>query len=68
MSRLQRIRRRRASHSSAAHERARGLAAERLDGVLSVTDDAWLNEHLEGCAGCRSVAAAYESDRVALRG
>ena len=68
MSRLQRIRRRRASHSAATHERARGLAAERLDGLLSVSDDAWLNEHLDGCAGCRSVAAAYEADRVALRG
>ena len=68
MSRLQRIRRRRAGHSSVTHERARSLAAERLDGLLSATDDAWLNEHLEGCPGCRSVAAAYEADRVALRG
>jgi hypothetical protein len=51
-----------------AHERARGLAAARLDGVLPAADDAWLGEHLDGCPGCRSVAAAYEADRVALRG
>jgi hypothetical protein len=52
----------------ATHERARRLAAERLDMVLGAGDAAWLDEHLVGCPGCRSVAAAYEADRVALRG
>jgi hypothetical protein len=68
MSRLQRLRRRRADYSTATHERARGLAAERLDGPLSATDARWLAGHLDGCEACRSVAAAYEADRAALRG
>ena len=67
MSRIQRIRRRRASHSVATHERARSLAAERIDEALAPADAAWLEEHLAGCVGCRSVAAAYEADRVLLR-
>jgi len=68
MSRVQRIRRRRAGDSSAGHQRARDLAAERLGGPLQPGDGAWLDEHLAGCAACRSVAAAYEADRAALRG
>jgi Putative zinc-finger len=68
MSRLQRLRRRRADRSSAAHERARGLVAEQLDGALAATDATWLADHLDGCEACRSVAAAYEADRAALRG
>lgn len=68
MSRVQRIRRRRASDSAAIHKRARDLAAERLDGPLQHAEGAWLDEHLFGCDTCRSVAAAYEADRAALRG
>ena len=68
MSRVHRIRRRRASDSSATHTRARGLAAERLDTALQPTDRVWLDEHLVGCDACRSVAAAYAADRAALRG
>ena len=68
MSRVQRIRRRRAGDSGAAHKRARGLAAERVDGSLQPADGGWLDEHLVGCAACRSVATAYEADRAALRG
>lgn len=68
MSRIQRIRRRRASHSTATHVRARSLAAERLLGPLAPADASWLNEHLDGCEACRAVAAAYDADRVALRG
>ena len=30
-------------------------------------DGAWLEEHLAGCDACRSVAASYEADRLALR-
>jgi hypothetical protein len=67
VSRVQRIRRRRASDSVATHERARELAARRLDAWLEPVDGVWLNEHLVGCDACRSVAAAYEADRLAFR-
>ena len=41
----------------ADHERARRLAAERLDGPTSRTHEAaWLDEHLVGCSACRAVA------------
>jgi hypothetical protein len=68
MSRVQRIRRRRAGDSTAGHRRARDLAAERLDGPLQPGDGAWLDEHLAGCDTCRTVAVAYEADQAALRG
>ena len=68
MSRLHRLRRRHASASSAAHVRARELAADRLGSPLTDDDAAWLDEHLAGCESCRAVAAAYEADRLALRG
>ena len=67
MSRVRRLRRR-AGHDAAVHERARALAAGRLDAILEPNDAAWLDEHLVGCLACRSVAAEYESDRLALRG
>ncbi len=67
MSRLHRIRRRRAADSLATHDRARGLAAERLDGPLQPTHAAWLEDHLRGCLTCRSIATSYEADRMALR-
>ena len=50
-----------------SHDRARGLAAERMDGTLAPTDEAWLTRHLEDCEGCRTVANDYESQHVALR-
>src|SRR3954470_2299059 len=68
MSRIHRLRRHRSGTSSAAHDRARGLAAERLDGPLQRADDTWLAGHLAACHACRAVARAYESDRLALRG
>jgi len=58
---------RRPDHWSSAHERARSRAAERLDTPLDPTEAAWLEEHLAGCAECRTVAAAYVADRTALR-
>lgn len=67
MSRVHRLRRH-AGHSAVVHDRARGLAAQRLDSPLEPADAAWLDEHLAGCGGCRSIAAAYETDRLALRG
>ena len=67
MSRMHRLRRR-AGQSVVVHDRARSLAARRLDEPLEAADAAWLADHLAGCAACRSVAAAYEADRLLLRG
>ena len=64
--RLQRVRRR-AGDTVATHDRARGLAATRLDQPLTPTEATWLDEHLAWCGACRGVAASYESDRLALR-
>ena len=66
MSRVGRVRRR-AGHSAATHERARGLAAQRMDAPLEATDSTWLQEHLATCESCTAIAAAYEADRVELR-
>ncbi len=49
------------------HERARRLAAVRIDQPLPPGDEAALETHLAGCADCRAVAAGYEADRLALR-
>ena len=68
MSRMHRLRRRHASASAAAHVRARELAADRLGSPLTDVDAVWLDEHLADCAACRSISAAYEADRIALRG
>jgi hypothetical protein len=66
MSRIHRLRRR-AGQSVVIHDRARSLAARRLDEPLEPADAAWLADHLAGCAACRSTAAAYEADRLLLR-
>lgn len=68
MTRPDRLRRRRARHSTSAHGRARDLAAVRLDEALSPTDASWLDEHLATCDACRAIADAYAADRLALRG
>ena len=52
---------------SSPHERARARAAERLDTMLDPDEAAWLDAHLDECAACRAVAAAYLTDRAALR-
>ena len=49
------------------HERARRLAAVRLDLALPPADEVALDEHLERCPDCRAVAAGYDADRLALR-
>ncbi len=67
MSRMHRLRRR-AGQSVVVHDRARSLAAQRLDSPLETADAAWLEDHLAGCEACRSVASAYEADRQLLRG
>ncbi len=59
---------RRPDHWSSPHERARVRAAERMDAPLEPAEAAWLDEHLAGCADCRSVADAYAADQDALRG
>ena len=66
MSRLHRLRRR-AGPAAITHDRARSLAATRVDWPLDPKDAAWLDAHLASCESCRSVAAAYGADRLALR-
>jgi hypothetical protein len=58
---------RRPGHSIAAHDRARTLSAERVDWPLDAGDATWLAAHLVECESCRDVAAAYDTDRLALR-
>jgi hypothetical protein len=38
-----------------------------MDGPLDAEEATWLDEHLAGCPDCTAIAAAYESDRQALR-
>ena len=66
MSRFGRVPRR-PDHWSTPHDRARSRAAERIDAPLEPAEAAWLDEHLSGCEACRAVAAAYDTDRQALR-
>ncbi|HEV8402443.1 MAG TPA: hypothetical protein VGQ31_05360 [Candidatus Limnocylindrales bacterium] len=64
---MHRLRRRHATASAAGHAHARQLAADRLGSPLGEIDETWLDHHLAGCPACRSVAAGYEADRLALR-
>jgi hypothetical protein len=64
MSRLHRLRRR-AGPAAITHDRARSLAATRVDWPLDPTDAAWLDAHLASCESCRSVAAATVDEAVA---
>ena len=66
MSRVHRLRRR-VGQSAATHDRARSLAATRVDFPLDPIEAAWLEAHLGSCEACRSVAVAYDADRLALR-
>jgi predicted anti-sigma-YlaC factor YlaD len=66
MSRVHRLRRR-VGQSAATHERARTLAATRVDFALDPVEAAWLEAHLGSCEACRSVAVGYDADRLALR-
>jgi hypothetical protein len=59
--------RRRPDHWSSPHERARVRAAERLDAPLAAAEAAWLEGHLADCESCRSIAEAYDTDRLLLR-
>ena len=66
MSRVHRLRRR-VGQSAATHDRARSLAATRVDFPLDPIEAAWLEAHLGSCEACRAVALAYDADRLALR-
>jgi hypothetical protein len=52
---------------SADHERARELAAQRIDEPLAPGDAAWLEAHLGACDACAGIAADYDADRAAVR-
>ena len=52
---------------AADHERARELAAERVDSAIEPDDAHWLNDHLAWCGPCRAVAAEYDEQRLSLR-
>ncbi|MHB8890599.1 MAG: anti-sigma factor family protein, partial [Candidatus Limnocylindrales bacterium] len=52
---------------AADHDRARELAATRLDEALPGGDIAWLEDHLAACADCAAVGAAYDEQRLSLR-
>jgi hypothetical protein len=67
MTRFPRLRRRPDQWAN-AHDRARARAAERLDGPLGLAESTWLEAHLAECPSCAAIAAAYEADRMALRG
>ena len=52
---------------AADHERARQLAAARVDSAIEPADAHWLNDHLAWCGPCRAVAAEYDEQRLSLR-
>jgi hypothetical protein len=53
---------------SSSHERARALAAERMDWPLEADDAAWLDRHLGECDACRALSIEYLDIRTRLRG
>lgn len=53
---------------SSSHERARALAAERMDWPLEADDAAWLDRHLGECDPCRALSIEYLDIRTQLRG
>ncbi|HEY5628047.1 MAG TPA: zf-HC2 domain-containing protein, partial [Candidatus Limnocylindrales bacterium] len=50
--------------TAAGHERARELAAARIDEVLPPADAAWLADHLAACPACAAVDAEYAALHV----
>ncbi|HEU0237339.1 MAG TPA: hypothetical protein VFR14_12945 [Candidatus Limnocylindrales bacterium] len=66
MNYLRRYRPRRDQWAS-PHQRARVLAAERIDGFVGEDDAAWLDRHLAECQTCAAVAVEYEAQRGAFR-
>ena len=55
------------SQRTSEHERARTLAAERLDGSLDDDHSRWLDGHLAGCRSCARIAGEYAEQRTLLR-
>ena len=49
---------------SVDHDRARELAALRVDEPLDSADAAWLDAHLASCDPCAAAAADYDTDRL----
>jgi len=66
MNYLRRYRPRRDQWAS-PHQRARVLAAERIDGFVGEDDADWLSRHLAECQTCAAVAAEYEAQQGAFR-
>lgn len=52
--------------TTADHERAAGLLAERAIEGVSQADEAWLQQHLAGCEACSGYANALGLTRQAL--
>ncbi len=50
-----------------SHVRARADLSDRLDDALDPVEAGWLDAHLEACPDCRSIAAAYATQRLELR-
>ncbi len=50
--------------ASADHDRARELAALRVDEPLERADATWLDAHLATCDACAAAAADYDADRL----
>jgi hypothetical protein len=48
----------------ADHDRARELAALRVDEPIEPADAAWLDAHLATCDACAAAAADYDADRL----
>ena len=51
-----------------AHEQARMLAAEAVDGPLAPEEASWLDEHLAACGDCRAIAEEYRAIHFELSG
>ncbi len=64
---IRRRRPRRPDDWSTNHARARAAVSDRIDGVVEPSEASWLDEHLAGCADCRSAAVAYAAQLDELR-
>jgi hypothetical protein len=51
-----------------SHVRARADLSDRLDGMLGLGEASWLATHLDACPDCRTIADAYASQQLELRG
>ena len=58
----------RGAAGAAGHERARELAALRVDEPLTDADTAFLDGHLAACGACREIAAQYDAQTSLFAG